>query len=55
MDGSSNPEGLGERVIIVSPEEIIALYLEILATNNEAKYEALIVGLEIAKELGVQD
>ena len=31
-----------------------ALYFELPATNNEAKYEALAVGLKITKELGVE-
>lgn len=58
MDGSSNLEGSGMRVVIASPEGIIAehdLHLEFLVTNNEAKYKALLAGLGIAKELAVQD
>lgn len=45
-------------IIIVSPEGVItkhALHLKFPATNNKVEYEAIIVGLGIAKELGVQD
>ena len=56
MDGSSNMSGTGAGLILISPGGIIAeyaLHFEFLATNNGAKYEALIAGLKIAKELGV--
>lgn len=42
VDGWSNHEGLGARVVIISLEEIIAehgLCLEFPTTNNEAEYE----------------
>ena len=56
VDGSSNMSGAGAGLILISPEEIVAEYIlrfEFSATNNGAEYEALIVGLRIAKELGV--
>lgn len=31
------------------------LYFEILVTNNETEYKAMIEGFEIAKEVGAQD
>ena len=46
----------GAGLILVSPEGVIAEYalrFEFPATNNGAKYEALIAGLRIAKELRV--
>ena len=48
--------GAGAGLILVSPEGVIteyALCFEFFAINNEAEYEALIVGLRIAKELGI--
>ena len=54
MDGLSNAFGVGTGLILVNPKEIIIEYVlrfEFPTTNNESKYEALIVGLKIAKEL----
>lgn len=58
MDGSSNSEGLGARIVIVSLKGVIiehALCFKFPVMNNEAKYKALIMGLDVAKELEVQD
>lgn len=58
LDGSSNLEGLRMGVVIISPEGIIiehGLHFEFLVTNNKAEYEALIVGLNITKEIELQD
>lgn len=55
---TNRPTLMGWGVVIVSLEGIIAehaLRFEFLTTNNETGYEALIVGLGAAKELGVQD
>ena len=57
IDGSSNVNGSGTDVILESPtvEKIsYALSLEFLASNNEAKYEALLAGLCLAKEMRVE-
>ena len=56
VDGSSNSVGAGAGLVLVSPEGVIveyALHLEFPTTNNGAEYEALIVGLKIARELKV--
>ena len=56
VDGSSNMSGAGAGLILISPEGIIVEYtlrFEFPTTNNGAEYEALITGLKIAKELGV--
>ena len=56
VDGSSNMSGAGVGLILISPEGIIteyALHFEFSAMNNGAEYEALIAGLRIVKELGV--
>jgi ribonuclease HI len=55
FNGSSSKEGVGARLVLVSPaQESIALSykLEFRATNNVAEYEALILGLRAAKDMG---
>ena len=57
MDGSSNDGGSGAGLILVSLEGHrihSALRFRFKASNNEAEYEALIVGLELAKEMKVE-
>ena len=56
MDVSSNMSGAGAGLILISPEGVVAEYalrFEFSATNNRAEYEALIAGLRIARELGI--
>ena len=56
MDGSSNEGGLGASLILVSPEKHwmhYALRFGFKVSNNEAEYEALIAGLNQAKEMKV--
>jgi ribonuclease HI len=57
FDGSLKLGRAGACVIFISPEEKQLKYvLQILwqATNNEAEYEALIHGLQIATSLGIK-
>ena len=57
VDGSSNDGGLGDGLILISPEGHrmhCALGFGFRASNNEVEYEALIAGLELAKELKVE-
>ncbi|GJX06794.1 reverse transcriptase domain-containing protein [Tanacetum coccineum] len=57
-DGSSCTDSSGARLIITNPEGMkftYALRFRFDATNNEAKYEALIVGLKIAEQMGVKN
>ena len=57
IDGSSNVNESGTGVVLESQtgEKVCyALRLEFLASNNEAEYEALIVGLRLAKEMGIE-
>ncbi|KAH9729832.1 Ribonuclease H [Citrus sinensis] len=52
VDGSSGEQGSGAGIVLEGPEgeEIsYAVKLEFAATNNQAEYEALIAGLELAK------
>ena len=54
VDGSSNEGGSGASLILVSPEGHrmhCALRFEFKASNNEAEYEALITGLNLAKKM----
>ncbi len=58
VDGSSNSGGSGAGLIFSSPDGEVAeqaLRLEFPASNNAEEYEALIVGLKLARELGVKD
>ncbi|XP_062089003.1 uncharacterized protein LOC133795566 [Humulus lupulus] len=56
-DGASNSQGAGIGVVLEAPSGLKieeAIRLEQSATNNEAEYEALIYGLELAREMGIQ-
>ena len=57
INGSSNLNRSGASIILESPmgEKIsYALRLKLSASNNEAEYEALLVGLQLVKEMGVE-
>ena len=57
VDGARNDYCSGAGVVLETSERrslCYALRLEFPSTNNEAEYEALIVGLRIAKELNVK-
>jgi ribonuclease HI len=57
FDGSLKLGGAGAGVLFISPDEKQLKYvLQILwqATNNEAEYEALIHGLQVAVSLGIK-
>ncbi|GJR50746.1 reverse transcriptase domain-containing protein [Tanacetum coccineum] len=58
MGGSSCTNGSGAGLILTNPEGMeftYALRFRFNATNNEAKYEALIAGLRIAEQMGVKN
>ena len=55
FDGSSTEKSAGAGIIIISPKGIkTTLYFNLAFkyTNNQAKYEALVIGLEILIEIG---
>nr|GEW63350.1 reverse transcriptase domain-containing protein [Tanacetum cinerariifolium] len=57
-DGSSCVDGSGTGLILTSLEGMnftCALRFQFAASNNEAEYEALIAGLRIAAQMGVQN
>ena len=50
VDGVANHRGSGVGLVLISPERIIiekSLRLGFLVTNNEAEYEALLVGIDV--------
>ena len=55
VDGATNQRGSEVGLILVSPEKITiekSLRLGFLATNNEAEYEALLVGIAMVEWMG---
>uniref|UniRef100_A0A803M914 RNase H type-1 domain-containing protein n=1 Tax=Chenopodium quinoa TaxID=63459 RepID=A0A803M914_CHEQI len=55
VDGSSNFRGAGLGVVLKMPQGdmmVQCICCEFKATNNEVEYEALIVGMNLAKDLG---
>ncbi|XP_074337438.1 uncharacterized protein LOC141674627 [Apium graveolens] len=57
-DGASNVNGTGLGLVLKSPQgDMIAqsICCDFKATNNEAEYEALIMGLTIAKDMKIKN
>jgi ribonuclease HI len=57
FNGSYTLKGAGAGVVHIPPEGDILKYavqFEFLATNNIAEYEGLIMGLWLAKDLGIR-
>jgi len=55
-DGASNVRGIGLGILLKSPQGGIvpqSIACEFQATNNEAEYEALIAGLQLAKQMRI--
>ena len=56
VDGAANAQGSGVGLILTSPDGIdieYALRFEFRASNNEAEYEAVIAGLNLAHSMEV--
>ena len=54
VDGAANQRGSRVGLVVVSPERIIiekSLRLGFSATNNEAKYKALLVGITMVQKM----
>ena len=54
MNGASNQKGLGVGIVLVTLEKLVmdkSLRLGFSATNNEAKYEALLAGIAMVRLL----
>jgi len=57
VDGSSNQQGSGAGVVLEGPDGLLieqALRFAFKASNNQAEYEALIVGMLLAKKMGAK-
>ncbi|CAL8119209.1 unnamed protein product [Prunus armeniaca] len=57
FDGSSTSKGGGVGVVLINPNgqaTALSFKLDFPCTNNVAKYEAFIMGLSIAKEMGAE-
>lgn len=55
VDGSSNGQGSGAGIILEGPKGITleqSLCFRFKASNNQAKYEALLAGLRLAEDMG---
>ncbi|XP_073107170.1 uncharacterized protein [Elaeis guineensis] len=56
IDGASNAQGSGAGFLLIGPEGVVtehALRFDFKASNNQAEYEALVAGLKLALELGI--
>ena len=58
FDGYKNERGVGAEIMVVSPEGRMFQFAYQLdetwvVSNNQAKYEALIIGLEIAQDIKI--
>lgn len=54
VDGASNCQGAGVGIVLISSEGIRvdqSFQLGFLASNNEAEYEALLVGLRMSRQV----
>ena len=54
VDGTANQRGSGVEIVVVSPEKTIiekSLRLGFSTTNNEAKYETLLVGMAMIQKM----
>ena len=55
IDGITNQKGFEVGLVLISPEKTIiekSLKLRFLATNNEAKYKALLQGISMVQKMG---
>ena len=55
VDGASNQKGFGVGLVLISPEKVIvekSLRLDFSATNNEAEYKALMMGMAMVQRIG---
>jgi len=57
VDGSSNPKGVGDGIVLEGPNDILiekSLHFAFKTSNNQAEYEAILAGLSLAREVGVK-
>ncbi|XP_043702827.1 uncharacterized protein LOC122652990 [Telopea speciosissima] len=57
FDSTTNQKGFGAGLLLITPEDFylpMAFCLEFSCTNNISKYEAYVIGLEMALSVGVE-
>jgi len=57
VDGSKNTKGAGVGIVLEGPNDILikkSLHFAFKTFNNQAEYEAILVGLSLAREVGVK-
>jgi hypothetical protein len=57
FDGSTCREGQGVAIVLISPRGAIfeqLVRLEYFCTNNQAKYEAILLGQQVLSSMGVK-
>ena len=55
VDGALNQKGSGIGLVLISPKKVIvekSLRLDFSATNNEAEYEVLLMGMAMVQRMG---
>ena len=55
VDKASNQKGSGIGLVLISPKKVIiekSLRSDFLATNNEAEYESLLIGMAMVQRMG---
>jgi len=58
VDGSSNLNGSGAEIVLEGPGDMLieqSLRFEFKASNNQAEYNALIAGMNLAQEMGAEN
>ena len=58
MDGASSTMGAGPGIVIITPDGIRlehSLRLGFRASNNKAKYKALIAKLKVVRDMGARE
>jgi ribonuclease HI len=57
FDGPYTLKGAGASIVLIPPEGDMlkyAIQIDFFATNNIAEYEGLVIGLQLAKGLGIR-
>jgi len=57
VDGSSNPKGESVGIVLEGPNDVLiekSLHFAFKTSNNQAEYEAILVGLSLTHEVGVK-
>jgi len=57
VDGSSNPNGTSACIVLEGPNHILIqkfVHFAFKTSNNQAEYEAILVGLSLAREVGIK-